>query len=359
MKATVCFGEIMARFSPPDHLRIAQAMPGLMHVAFAGAEANAAVAVTQLGGRAEFVSALPCTPIAEAAVTVLRGIGVGVAGIARREAGRCGLYFVETGASQRGGLVVYDREGSTFALTGAGAYPWAELLADAGWFHTSGISAGVSRVAADATREAVGMARRAGVTVSCDLNFRRKLWQWEPGVSPEVLARRTLTAILPEVDVLIGNPHDLADLGGEAFDAEPADGLAAHSALAARTAARWPHLLWIAMTLRENHSASHNRWGGLLFRPADGAVFCAPSAGGRYAPYDIHAIVDRVGTGDVFAGALIFALQTPELAAPARAIEFAVAASCLAHTTHGDFFRGTRAEVEALMNGDGAGHVAR
>lgn len=349
----------MVRFSPPDHLRIAQAMPGTMEVAFAGAEANAAVAITQLGGRADFVSALPCTPIADAAVAVLRGLGVDAKRVVRSESGRCGLYFVETGASQRGGLVIYDREGSAFALTAAADYPWSDIFAEAGWFHTSGISASVSRVAAEATQAAVGAARRAGVTVSCDLNFRRKLWNWEPGVAPEILARRTLADILPEVEVLIGNPHDLADLVGERLMAEPADGLEAHLALAVRTGARWPQLRWIAMTLRENYSASHNRWGGLLYRPVDGAVFCAPQTGGRYVPYDIDTIVDRVGTGDVFAGALIFALQSPELAEPGRAVNFAVAASCLAHSTKGDFFCGTRAEVEALMNGDGAGHVAR
>lgn len=359
MKPTLCFGEIMARFSPPDHLRLAQAMPGLLEVAFAGAEANTAVAITQLGGRAEFISALPLTPVAEAAVTTLRGLGVGVTRLLRRETGRCGLYFVETGANQRGGQVIYDREGSTFALTGPGEYAWSEVLADAGWFHTSGISAGVSRVAADAMQAGLRAARQAGVTVSCDLNFRRKLWRWEPGFAPEALARRTLGAMLPEVDVLLGNPHDLADLIGEKLPAESGDGLEAHLAVAARTGAKWPHLRWVAMTLRQNHSASRNQWGALLYRPRDGAVFTAPQTGGRYVPYDIQSIVDRVGTGDVFAGALILALQTAELAEPARALNFATAASCLAHSIKGDFFHGTRAEVEALMNGDGAGHLSR
>lgn len=359
MKRTVCFGEIMARFAPPDHLRIAQAMPGMMEVAFAGAEANAAVTIAQLGGRADFVSALPCNPIADAAVAALRGAGVGVAPVVRSAQGRCGIYFVETGASQRGGLVVYDREGSAFALAGPDDYPWPEIFANAGWFHTSGIAAGVSRVAADATHAAIRAARHAGVTVSCDLNFRRKLWRWDPGVAPEALARRTLATMLPGVDVLIGNPYDLADLIGEEHDAEPDGALEAHAALAARVAARWPQLRWIAMTLRQNHSASHNRWGALLFRPGDGAVFSAPQEGGRYAPYEIHTIVDRVGTGDVFSGALIFALQTVELAEPARALKFAMAASCLAHSIKGDFFHSTRAEVEGLMKGDGVGHVSR
>jgi len=359
MKTTICFGEIMARFSPPDHLRIAQAMPGLMEVAFAGAEANAAVAVARLGGRAEFVSALPRNEIGDAAVAALREAGVGVGQVLRSDSGRCGLYFVETGANQRGGLVVYDRDGSSFALARAADYPWPEIFADAGWLHTTGISAGVSRIAAEATLTAVSAARRAGITVSCDLNFRRKLWRWEPGVAPEALARRTLGEILPHVDVLLGNPHDLADVAGEPFDAEPDSNLAAHTALAKRVGACWPQLRWIAMTLRQNHSASYNHWGALLFRPSDGAVFRAPLDASRYAPYEIRAIVDRVGTGDVFAGALIVALQTAELAEPSRALGFATAASCLAHSIKGDFFHGNRAEVEAMLDGDRAGHISR
>jgi 2-dehydro-3-deoxygluconokinase len=359
MKPTVCFGEIMARFSPRDHLRIAQAMPGAMEVTFAGAEANVAVAVARLGGRAEFVTALPFNPVADAAVAALRTAGVGVDQIVRSDAGRCGIYFVETGASQRGGLVVYDRDGSAFSLAGATDYPWPEIFANAGWFHTSGIAAGISRAAAEAAREAVCAARRTGLTVSCDLNFRRKLWRWEPGVAPESLARHTLATILPEVDLLIGNPHDLADTLEVDFEAAPADRLEAHIALAARVGARWPQLHMIAMTLRQNHSASHNQWGALLFRPSDGAVFIAPQKGGHYAPYEITPIVDRVGSGDVFAGALIYALQTMDLQEPQRALSFATAASCLAHSIQGDFFHGTRAEVEGIVNGGDMGHISR
>jgi len=359
MKTTVCFGEIMARFSPPDHLRIAQAMPGAMEVAFAGAEANVAVTIAQLGGRADFVSVLPRNPVADAAVTALRAANVGVSKIVRSEAGRCGIYFVETGANQRGGLVVYDREGSAFAVAGPADYSWPEILAEAGWFHTSGIAAGVSRVAAEAMHAAVSAARRAGVTVSCDLNFRRKLWHWEPGVAPGILARRTLGAILPDVDVLIGNPHDLAGVVGEEIDAASLESLAGPVALAARVAAQFSHLRWIAMTLRQSQSASHNTWGALLFRPKDGAVFSAPNDGRVYAPYEIRTIVDRVGTGDVFAGALIFALQTADLADPSRALSFAVAASCLAHSIRGDFFHGTRVEIERMLDGEDQGHVSR
>ena len=334
-------------------------MPGRVDATFAGAEANAAVAIARLGGAAEFVSALPANPIANAALGTLRGAGVGVRYVLRRDAGRCGLYFVETGASQRGGLVVYDREGSTFALSDPGLHAWPEILAGAAWFHTTGIGAGVSRLAADATLAGIRGARAAGQTVSCDLNFRRKLWRWDAGTAPEVLAQRTLAALLPHVDVLIGNAYDIATSTGEIFAGTETDGVGVQTALASRAAARFPNLQWIVVTLRENSSASQNKCGALLLRAADAAVFTAPQTDGRYSPYEIHRIVDRVGTGDVFAGALIFALQTPELAEPSRALSFATAASCLAHSTKGDFFQGTRAEVEALMNGDTDGHLSR
>ncbi len=359
MKHTICFGEILLRLSPPGHLRLPQALPGGLEAAFAGAEANVAVAVAQLGGAAEFVTALPVNAVAGAALAALRAARVKVGHVVQADAGRCGVYFVETGASQRGGLVVYDREGSTFSLIDGDRYAWPQIFAGAGWFHTTGISAGVSRVAAEATLTAVRAARAAGVTVSCDLNFRRKLWRWETGVAPEELARRTLTRLLPDVDVLIGNAFDLAGLLGEAFDDEDTDGLDRQIALAGRVAEQFPRLKWIAITLRRNHSASRNRWGALLYQPVTRAVFAAPLEGGAYTPYTIDTIVDRVGTGDAFAGALIFALQTPELGEPARAIAFATAAGCLAHSIKGDFFYCTRAEVEGLADGNGAGHLSR
>jgi 2-dehydro-3-deoxygluconokinase len=359
MKRTICFGEILLRLSPPDQLRVAQALPGRLDAAFAGAEANVAVAIAQLGGPAEFVSALPANAVGAAAIAVLRAANVGVGNIVLRDLGRCAAYFVETGASQRGGLVLYDREGSTFSLTATANYDWPRTLAGAGWFHTTGISAGVSRVCATVTADAVRAARSAGLVTSCDLNFRRKLWRWEPGIAPEELSRRTLADILPHIDVLMGNAHDIAGVIGETFGDEDTKTLEQHVALARRTAGNFPQLQWIAMTLRQNLSASRNRWGALLFRPADGAVFVAPREDKQYAPYAIDTIVDRVGTGDAFTGALIFALQTPELAEPDRAIAFATAAGCLAHSIKGDFFYCTRAEVEALMNGGGAGHLSR
>ena len=351
----------MARLAPSGHLRFRQAMPGTLEVTFAGAEVNAAATIAALGGRAEFVTALPGNEITEGCLANLRAAGIGVDRIVRRDTGRFGLYFVETGANQRGGNVLYDREHSTFSLSPAAAYPWPEILAGAGWFHTSGISPGVSRVAAEATIEAVRAARAAGLPVSCDLNYRRKLWRWDAAVAPAELARRTLGEILPLVDVVIGNMADLALAAGM----EPpvaAAGVGPEgdaTAVARGVVRRFPNVRWVATTLREGCTAIHNRWGATLYRAADKAVFLAPTQDGKYSPFDIPQIVDRLGAGDAFAGALIFAWQTPELADPATALQFAVSSSCLAHSIKGDFNLCTRAEVEALMAGNNGGSVSR
>lgn len=365
MKTVVCFGEIMARHAPAGHLRLAQVLPGSLEVTFAGAEANTAVAIAQLGGRAQFVTALPDSPLGDACAAALRATNVDMDHVTRLEKSRLGLFFVETGANQRGGQVLYDREGSAFAVSGAGSYDWDTMFRDAGWFHTSGISASVSRAAAEATLAAMKTAKQSGLTVSFDLNFRRKLWQWSPVLPALELARQTHDQLLPWVDVLIGNPFDLASLLDDPPPPERLDPVLAmpddFSVLARRLAGAWPHLGKIAITLRRNHSAHHNGWGALLYLPGEDRCLMAPTdAGGVYQPYEIHAIVDRVGTGDVFSGALIFALQGGgELGEAATALRFAVAASCLAHSVKGDFFFCRRAEVEALMNGDASGHVSR
>ncbi len=362
MKPVICFGEIMARLSPPDHLRLRQAMPGSLEVTFAGAEVNAAVTIAALGGCAEFVTALPRNEISDACLATLRGAAVGVQRMAFRDDGRFGLYFVETGANQRAGNVLYDREGSTFSQTPPAAYDWTQMLEGAGWFHTTGISAGVSRTAAETTLHGVRAARAAGLMVSCDLNYRRKLWRWEPPLEPADLAKRTLAELLPHADVIMGNGFDLAHTAGLPLPSEAADGaltLPAMQEVARGFVRCFPQVKWVAMTLREGCSATHNRWGAMLFRATDGTAFVAPRREGKYEPFEITSIVDRLGAGDAFAGALIFALQTPELAEPDTALRFAVAASCLAHSIKGDFNFCTRAEVEALMGGSNGGGLSR
>lgn len=363
MKPVVCFGEIMARLQPPGHLRFRQVMPGSLELTFAGAEANAAVMIAALGGRARFVTALPRNEIAEACLANLRAACVGVEDVVHANTGRMGLYFVEAGANQRGGNVLYDREGSSFCLAGPEAYDWPQLLRGAAWLHTTGIAAAVSRAAAEATVAAVAAARAAGVRVSFDINHRRKLWRWDPAQAPEELAQRTLARILPAVDLLIGNPADLAQAAG--LEAPPPgsenseEGRRGLVALARAVAKKFPRLQRIALSVRGGVSATHQRWGALLHGVADDSAWFAPEAAGDFQPYDVSRVVDRLGTGDALAGALLFALETPELAAPESAIGFAAAASCLAHSIHGDFNYVTRAEVEALRRGGNGGGVSR
>ena len=358
MKKTICFGEVMARLSTPGFLRLRQAIPGELEVTFAGAEVNTAAAVGTLGGPVEFVTALPRNDLTEACLASLRSVGIGVNHVVKREAGRFGLYFVETGANQRGGKVTYDRDGSTFTLTEAEQYLWPEIFRGADWFHTTGISCSLSRVAADTTLTAISAAKAAGMTISFDLNHRRKLWRWDPAHEPAALARLTLEGILPAVDIVMGNAMDMASVA-DVDCGDALNDLKAVERIARGLAKRFRHLRLIAITLRENHSATHNNWGALLYRPEDDCCFVAPNSSEGYVPYEIRAIVDRVGAGDAFAGALIYALHSADLSAPDKALQFAVAASCLAHSVKGDFNYSTRDEIEHLLNCGGSGWVAR
>jgi 2-dehydro-3-deoxygluconokinase len=363
MKAIVTFGEIMGRLCPPGHQRLRQILPGPLALTFGGAEANVAVSLALLGARAAFVTALPDHDLADACVQTLCGLGVDTAHILRTRQGRLGLYFVEKGANQRPSSVLYDRAHSAISLTPADQYDWTAIFADARWLHVSGITPAISRLAFEATLGAVRAARARGLSVSCDLNFRRKLWQWEPGVKAAELARRCLAEILPHADLAIANEEDAADvLGIHAEGSDVAGGRLAvdrYPQVAAELVRRFPNLAKVGITLRESISASHNNWGGLLYDAAARRAFFAPEVNGAYSPFEIRDIVDRVGAGDAFAAGLVFALNTPELAAPALAIRFAVAASCLAHSVEGDFNYSTRAEIEALMGGDASGRVKR
>ena len=364
MKKVITFGEIMGRVAPRGFLRFRQAMPGALDFTFAGAEATVAASVAYLGGEAAFVSALPNHAIGDASVANLRALGVDTQYIVRTKQGRLGLYFLETGANQRPSNVIYDRAGSAISLTPVEKYPWKEIFTGAGWFHISGITPAISATAAAAALAAVQAARAAGVTVSCDLNFRRKLWSWEPATDPQVLAQRTMRQILPFVDVVIGNEEDAGEvLGIHAQETDVQSGKVAsekYPDVARQIVAQFPQVSLVAITLRESISASHNNWGAMLFDArADRACFAPCSGDGQYQPYKITHIVDRVGGGDAFAAGLIFARLTPELAAPQSAVAFAVAASCLAHSISGDYNFSSRAEVEALMKGSASGRVVR
>lgn len=363
MKPVVTFGEIMGRLSPPGVLRFRQALPGAMEVTFAGAEATVAASIAYLGGQAAFVTALPQHAMADACVASLYSMGVDTRHILRTKHGRLGLYFLETGANQRPGNVVYDREGASVALTPGEAYAWEEIFAGASWFHVSGITPALSATASAAALTAVREARARGVTVSCDLNFRRKLWCWDPALAPRDLAERTMRQLLPHVDVVIGNEEDAAEvLGIHAAHTDVQAGRVSgdhYPAVAREIVKQFPQVTQVAITLRESISASHNHWGAMLFDAAHDRAYYAPWRDDRYQPYSITDIVDRVGAGDSFAAGLIFARLTPALSEPQTAVSFAVAASCLAHSIRGDFNFSSRAEVEALMQGNGSGRVVR
>jgi 2-dehydro-3-deoxygluconokinase len=353
MSRVVTLGEIMARLAAPGHLRFQQAMPGSLEVTFAGAEANVAMSIAHLGGEAVFVTALPDHPIADACVANLRAVGVGTQHIVRTAEGRLGLYFLETGANQRAGLVIYDREGSSMAVTPASAYDWEGIFEGAEWLLISGITPAISQTAAEVARVAMEQASSRGVKVACDMNFRQKLWRWEPGVPAHTLATRTMRQLMPWVDLFIGGREDAVQmLGLDVESLEPVE-------VARRIIQEYPRIRRVAMTLREGISATHNNWSGLLYVADTDTAFQAPLRDGILEPYEIRDMVDRLGGGDAFTAGLLFALTAPDLQAPGDALAFAVAASCLAHSIQGDFNFSTRAEVEALMSGDSSGRVKR
>lgn len=360
----VTFGEVMGRVNPPGYERFVQTMPGMLEFTFGGGEINVGVSLAQFGAEVAFVTALPKNPMADACVHHLRGFGIDTSRILRPPYGRLGLYFLETGANQRAGAVTYDRDGSSVMLAPADAYDWPATFAGRDWFHVTGITPALSASTAQATLDAVKAAKNAGVTVSCDLNFRKKLWNWEPGTKSRELCERTMRTVLPYVDVVIANEEDAAMVlsihaAGTDVDAGHLN-VAAYREVAERVVEQFPNVGRVAITLRESISASHNNWGAMLYDAATRNCHFAPlDVDGNYVPYEVRDIVDRVGAGDSFAAGLIFALTTPELAAPDTAIRYAVAASCLKHSVWGDFNYVGRGEVEALMGGSASGRVRR
>lgn len=360
----VTFGEVMLRLCPEENLRLSQVMPGRLEATFGGGELNVAVSVANQGGTASFLTALPDNAITDCLVQDLRKLNVGAELIRRAKQGRFGIYFVETGANQRGGTVTYDREGSSISLQTPDAYDFESSLRGATWFHITGITPAISANAAAAAKASLQTAKRLGLTVSCDLNFRKKLWNWKPGTKSTALCRETMRDLMPFIDVVIANEEDAEHALGISAAATNVDAgelnIAGYEEVARKIVADFPNVRQVAITLRESISASHNNWGALLFDVASNSIALAPQdAVGKYSPYEIRNIVDRVGAGDSFAGALIFALNTPELSAPQTAIRYAVAASCLKHSIKGDFNVVTRGEIEALMGGSGSGRVQR
>ena len=364
MSRLVTFGEIMMRLQTKTGRRFRQSLPGDMEVIFGGAEANVAASFALLGGAAAFVTALPENPIADACLGSLRSLGVDVSGVVRSKKGRLGIYFAEAGANQRPSNVIYDRDYSSVSMENPGRYRWIRVFRGADWFHTTGITPALSKIAARTTVDAVKKAKKAGLTVSCDLNFRKKLWRWKKGISPNELAGSVMDELLPFVDVLIANEEDVGDVLGIKDDSLDTAGgsinVGRYPGIAGQVAQRFPNIKKIAFTLRESISATHNNWGCMLYDTASGAVHFAPQSNGSYSPYRITDIVDRIGGGDSFGAALIYALLDDELKQDdEKSAAFAAAASCLCHSIYGDFNYSTKDEVFALMAGSTSGRIVR
>ena len=340
----VTFGEIMLRLAPPGFQRITQARS--FDILFGGGEANAAASLANFGEATEFISRLPANDLGDLCLAFLRSYGIGTAHILRGGE-RLGIYYLENGAAQRGSKVIYDRTGSSFAAIQSGMVDWETALASADWFLWTGITPAVSQGAAEACREALLAARQFGVTVSCDLNYRAKLWKWgQP-------AGAVMPGLLALCDLAIGNEEDAEKVFGiKAPDVDVTSGRVeaeCYRFVCTELSRQFPNLKTIAITLRGSLSASHNTWSGVLWQ--QGEFYTAPT-------YDILPIVDRVGGGDAFAGGLIYGLRKFS-GDPGRALGFAVAAACLKHSIPGDFSAVTVTEVEQLMAGNASGRVSR
>jgi 2-dehydro-3-deoxygluconokinase len=362
MARFVTFGEALLRLSPPGMLRLQQAIPGQLEVTLAGAEANVAGSLAMLGAETRYVTALPEGTLGDTLTAALRARNINTNHIIRSGEGRLGLVFVENGANQRPSRVVYDREGTTISLTTANHYDWQAIFSGVDRLHITGITPSLSQCAAEATLEAVRQAKAGGISISCDLNFRSKLWRWDAERSARQLANEIMSTILPHVDLLIANETDCGDVldihtgtdvGGDRPSAE------AYPDLARRVASRFPNIQMIAITLRESLSASHNNWSGMLYDVQTDQAYFAPQQQGVCRSYEIRHLVDRVGAGDAFAAGLLFALTEEKYSRREDAIAFAVAASCLAHSVVGDMNFSSLEEIEMLLSGSGSGRVVR
>lgn len=336
----------MLRLATPDYLRFNQCSQ--FSATFGGGEANVAVSLANYGVETQFVTRLPDNDIARACVMDLRKYGVGTSHIIYGGE-RLGIYFLETGAVARASKVVYDRAHSSVSQIEAGMIDWEKVLEDAAWFHWTGITPAISEGAAAACLEAIETANKMGVTVSCDLNYRKNLWKYGK-TAAEVMPR-----LVAGCDVILGNEEDAEKMFGirpEGFDATQTEGevdAAAFESVCAQLMQKFTRAKKVIITLRGSVNANHNTWGGVLY--ADGRLY-------QSRRYDITHIVDRVGGGDSFMGGLIYGLLT-YTGNDAKALDFAVAASCLKHTVYGDFNQVTADEVEKLMEGDGSGRVVR
>jgi 2-dehydro-3-deoxygluconokinase len=346
MKRVVTFGEIMLRLAPQGFLRFSQASS--FDAVYGGGESNVAVSLANYEIPVDFVTRLPKNDLGECAMMEMRKRGVGVDKIIYG-GDRLGIYFLETGAVSRGSKVVYDRAHSAMSEIKPEMIDWEEVFKGVGWFHWTGITPAISQGAADVCLEAVKVARRLGVTISTDLNYRAKLWNY--GGDRE----KIMTELTSYCDIILGNEEDAEKHFGikpEGLDiTSQGHNVKAEAFLSVCTQMmkKFPNAKKVITTLRGSISASHNTWAGVLY---DGKTMY------RSVEYQITDIVDRVGGGDAFMGGIIYGLlKYPD--DNQNALDFAVAASCLKHTIKGDANLVTVAEIEKLMNGDASGRVAR
>ncbi|MCO5188337.1 MAG: sugar kinase [Anaerolineae bacterium] len=346
-KRVVTLGEIMLRLKSPGFERFFQSPA--FEAAFGGGEGNVALSLANFGLDTAFITALPVNSLADACIRFLRSYGVDTSFIAR-QGERLGIYFLEAGANQRASNVIYDRAHSSISTAKSADFDWDTIFDEAGWFHITGITPAISATAAELSLHAVQAAQARGVTVSCDYNFRKKLWNYGK-TAPEVMGE-----LVKYVDVGIANEEDCQKSLGVVLEDGDVDHAVTsgnldttrYEALAQKMFATFPNLKYQAITLRESISASHNGWSACLYNGHD--FFLSRR-------YDITDIVDRVGGGDSFAAGLIYGLHTGM--ADEDALNFAVAASCLKHSILGDVNLVTVTEVQRLAGGDASGRVQR
>ena len=340
----ITFGEIMLRLKSPGYERFLQSP--VLEATFGGGEANVAISLANYGVDTAYVTILPDNDIGRACVRELRGFGVDTSKIVYKQ-GRMGIYYLETGAVQRPSKVIYDRADSTIANATIDDIDWKEVFDGAGWFHITGITPAISQGAADLSLAAVKAAKKQGLHVSCDLNYRKNLWKYGK------TADQVMRELVKYVDTVIANEEDFQKaLLLKAESAESVEEgelkLTNYKAIAKLAMDTFPNIQRVAITLRESKNANHNDWSACFYNGKDFFVS---------RKYKITDIVDRVGGGDSFSGGLIYGLSKYDT--EQEALEFAVAASCLKHTMTGDYNRVTVSEVEILMKGSGSGRVQR
>jgi 2-dehydro-3-deoxygluconokinase len=337
----VFFGELMMRLATHRYERIVQARE--MEVDYTGAEANVGVSLANYGLQSYIVSAVPDNEVGQACMMYLRQFGLNLDYV-KRAGYRLGIYFVETGAAQRPSLTLYNRKGSAITELRKGDIDWDEVMAGKDWFHFTGITPALADSVAELTQEACLAAKRGGLTVSCDLNFRSKLW-------PLAKAQRVMTELMQSVDVLFTNEEEASKVFGiSARDTDIGAGklnMEGYDDVARQLLERFG-LRYAVITLRESYSATVNDWSGMFY---DGTSYY------HSRKYHIDHIVDRVGGGDAFSGGFMYGILTGM--SPQDTVEFATAASCLKHTIHGDFNLVTLNEIQALMQGGGSGRIQR